>query len=430
MLTEPEQLLLAAAVDGDLPPTEAKALARLLAAKPDAVRLLARLNANAERVRALPRGRAPAHVLQNVMARVQPATPSTHRPPSRRPNWLPYLIAASVLLTFAAGSALFFRATTAAETEQAQSQLLPPPGHTLTFELEASDSPRALAKGGPTPEVNVTSSKPTDGDAAVAKGDGLPKETVVAKTLPDPTPPLTPKQIELFGSGLMIDRKPLRKVEPALPVVFSALEADAADIAAKLKEEFARGGVCRLDLFSKNAAAAVEQLQAAAKAAGVNVFLDAATAEQLKKPAGVVFAVVIENCTADELTALLAAVSKGAGGTARASEGVFGTAALLAADGSIPTTPSKVATEGQMVKAMLGTDFVPAKPIVKSPDGKPLSDGTLKEIVGSVKKSEKAAVVVTPSLTTPKSGEVKQFLDKRGDRKPDSVPLLVLVRPV
>jgi hypothetical protein len=61
-----------------------------------------------------------------------------------------------------------------------------------------------------------------------------------------------------------------------------------------------------------------------------------------------------------------------------------------------------------------------------------VSDGTLKEVVASVKKGgEKAAVVVTfaAKQNAGKSAEVKQFLDARGERKAGTVPLLIVVRP-
>jgi hypothetical protein len=76
----------------------------------------------------------------------------------------------------------------------------------------------------------------------------------------------------------------------------------------------------------------------------------------------------------------------------------------------------------------------------KNPDpSKPLSAGTADQIVKSVtgqgKSGEKSALVLTwnpvPGRPVPQgnSAEVKQFRAKRGDRKPDAVPVIIVIRP-
>lgn len=407
MLTESEKLLVTAAVDGELTPAEATAFGRLLADSPEAGRLFRRLKATAAGLRALPRRAAPAGLAQRVLARVRPATQVSRKPP-RRGSFLPYLVAASVLVAVAAGSFFAFRGESA-RTDQAEQKLLPPPDHPV---LPASEpvEPVAVAKGGAGEDGTV---KGSADDGAVAKvwPTDPPPVVVVQK-------PLTPEEKELYGAGVLIEPKPLKRIEPAVPVIFSAAEFAQEETRDRLKQELAKEGGFRLNLFSKTPAAAMEQLHAAATAAGVNVFVEAVTAKRMaERPPGMAFAFYVENLTADELSALLAATATQVNAQPK-PETVLGPAHLVPAD----------APEQADVKQMLGLDWAPPKP--KPADGKPISDGTLREVIASVKKpGEKAAIALTLKANSARSAEVKQFLDKRGDRKPGTTPLLVVVRP-
>ena len=67
---------------------------------------------------------------------------------------------------------------------------------------------------------------------------------------------------------------------------------------------------------------------------------------------------------------------------------------------------------------------------------KPISAGTADQIVKSVsgKPAEKSAVLLTCAPTTARTApntsvELKQFLAKRGDRKPNAVPVVIVIRP-
>ncbi len=413
MLTEPEQLLIAAAVDGGLTPVDAKALDRLLASKPEAGVLLRRLKANAARLAALPKRRAPHALAAKVMARVWPVTPARKLVPARR-SLAPFAIAASLFLAVTAGSFLFFHGKDATSQEQAQQDQLPPAGVGAMPADVPTVEPVAFAKAG-AGEDGV--SKPATDDGAFAKR--TPAETPEMVVVQAPKP-LTPEEIELIGSALMIESKPLKQIDPALPLLFSALDLDKSDPQARMKKELAKDAGFRLNLFSKNTVAAVEQVQAAAKSVGVHVFVEGNTAERIKKPMAVPYAVYVENLTADELTALFAALSKQVNTQSR-PDTILGSAHFIPAD----------ANEQKDLKELLGLDWPQAK-AAKPSDGKSVSEGTLKEVVASVKKpGDKAAVVVTYAarLNAGKSSEVKQFIEKRGERKPGTVPLLIVIRP-
>lgn len=409
MLTEPEQILIAAAVDGGLTPAELKAFDHLLASKPEAGRLFGQLKAQAARLAALPKRPAPKTLAATVMARVRPITPA--RTPVRGRSWLPVAVAASLFVAVTAGSFLFFRGNTA-HGDQAQRDRLPPVGQGTVAQNVPTDEPVAFGKGG-AGEDGL--SKPAGEDGAIAKLP--PTETPPVVVVQDPKP-RSPEEIELLASALMIESKPLKQIDPALPLLFNALELNQPDPQTRLKKELAHDAGFRLNLFTKNAPAAVEQLQAAAKAVGVSVFVDGNTAERLKKPQTWIYAVYVDCLTADELAAFFATLAKQAGEQSR-PETVLGTAHFVPAD----------VTEQKDLKELIGLDW-PAK--AKAADAKGVSDGTLKEVVASVKKSgEKAAVLVTYAnrLNAAKSPEVRSYLDRRGERKAGTVPLLVVIRP-
>jgi anti-sigma factor RsiW len=412
MLTESDKLLITAAVDGELSPAETTAFERLVMSDAEAALLFRQLKDASARLAALPKLPAPKSVAANVMARVRPVTPARKVPPRRR-SLLPYIIAASLFLAVTVGSALLFRTA----TEQAQRDKLPPPDSPVVPENtpQLPGDQEALAKAGPGEDGVV---KPAADDGAFAKLPPAEVEPVAVVQVPKP---LTPEEKELFGVGLMVESKPLRQVDPALPMVMSALDFDKDEPQAKLKKELTREGGFRLNLFSKNTAAGVEQVQAAARAVGVHVFVEANTAERIKKATmPLPYAVYVENLTADELAALLAALSKQANEQPK-PETLLGSAHLVPAE----------AAEHKDLKELIGVDW-PQPKAVKPGEGKSVSDGTLKEVVASVKKGgEKAAVVVTfaAKLNAGKSAEVKQFLDVRGERKAGTVPLLIVVRP-
>jgi hypothetical protein len=154
----------------------------------------------------------------------------------------------------------------------------------------------------------------------------------------------------------------------------------------------------------------------------VNVFVDAATADRMRKPLGLTYAVYLENLTPDELAALFAALSTQVNANPKPDT-------VLGAAHFIPAT----ATETKDVRELIGTDLTVTKAGAKADEPKPISSGTLPMVTAAVKKSEKAGVVFTflpanARVGANKSNEVKQFLDKRGDRKPGTVPVLVVIR--
>lgn len=416
MPTDADLILLTAAVDGELTPAQAKAVRRLLAADPAAARLFAQLKADAARLKALPRRQAPAGTARRVMARVAalPATPA--RKPARPAAWVPFAVAASVLVAVAAGSFYFFAPPAQPHTDDLARHLpAPPPDDPAAKEARGVAVAKA-ASGGSTPDGVAVAKVGPDAEVIPA-----PRPDVVAQ-VPPPAPP-EPKDV--FTVGEWIASKPLTFADVKLPTLVAGTEFDRRDVAAILEREFARDLPHRVDVFSQSPAVALDQLQAAAKAAGVTLFTDALTAERMKLPAGFTFAVYLENLTPAELAAVFGRLAKQANAQPN-PDAVLGAAHL------IPAGP----TEQKEVKDLIGVEFATAKaakPAVGPAEPKPISADTLAKVTAALKKGEKAGVVVTflpPNFRTgaAKSAEVKQFLEKRGERKPGTVPVLVVIR--
>ncbi len=416
MPTDKELLLLAAAVDGDLSPDQAKAVRRLLAADPSAARLFAELKADAARLKALPRRKAPAGTARRVMARVTALPVTTPvRKPAPRAAWVPFAVAASVLAAVAAGSFYFFAPPAQPHTDDLARHLpaLPP-------DDPAAKEARGVAVAKPGADID---------SAAVAKAGPDADIEVIPAPRPDVVvqvpPAVMPEPKDVFTVGEWIASKPLTFADVKLPTLVAGTEFDRRDVAALLEREFARDLPHRVDVFSKSPAVALEQLQAAARAGGVNLFTDALTAERMKLPAGFTFAVYLENLTPAELAAVFGELAKQANAQPR-PDTILGAAHLIPAG----------ATEQKEVKDLIGVEFAvakAAKPAVGPAEPKPVSADTLAKVTAAVKKGEKAGVVVTflpPNFRTgaAKSAEVKQFLEKRGERKPGTVPVLVVIR--
>jgi hypothetical protein len=65
---------------------------------------------------------------------------------------------------------------------------------------------------------------------------------------------------------------------------------------------------------------------------------------------------------------------------------------------------------------------------------KSIADGTADQLAAALRKGGKSAILLTylpvVGRTNPAaSKEIRAFLERRGDRKPDAVPLLIVIRP-
>ena len=412
MLTAHETQLIAAAVDGELSGAQSHAFRQLLAAKPAAAELFRALQADAARLRYGAIRPIPVSQVSAVLARTRSGTqPKIRRAaPTTRSLLLHYAIAASVFFTLCSASLWVFTAGNRREQERVQQGRLP--------------------------VVNPTHATPEQDSFAIARSvPRIPDRQAIPEVLPVPPEVVArkPQDSELapaprsaigdvVGSGIIENPKPLTENALRLPYVFAANELDRMDVQTRLKEEFAQDPAFRLDLFSKNAAAALELLQASAKQVGVTVSVDARTQDLIAKKIPVPVAFFLDGLTAPELAALLGSLGKQLQIQNPAS---LGAAHLVPMGGA----------DFRDVKESIGIDLIPARPTRASGEPKSVSADTLGKVTGAVKKAtDKAAIAVAflpaNARTVPaQSKEIKAFLDKRGDRKAGTLPLLIVIRP-
>jgi hypothetical protein len=425
--------LLTAAVDGELTPAERKAAERLLRESAAARALFARLKADAARLRKLPRVPAPADLADNVLAtirdRAMSPTPLPPARPDRRLNWsaLPVwanvVTAAGVLLTITAGSYLYFTASqnySAGENQKVAAK--GPVGAEI-----AADHPRLHADIGdaaPPPKAEPARSGP---EAIAVRPRVLgPEVGPVPREVPADIlteRPIDTPEIESFQ---------LDKIRVSHFFNLDDLPGDAA-ARKKLTDEMRKDELIRLDLFCRSSPKALDMVLAALKARGITVFADAFAAEQLKKKNPPELMIFTEVLTPDEATQLLTAL--GAEDAKRAGDGPSELDALVAA----PFLHADLAT----LSRLLGVPNLEPRP-AKGKAGvdirKPLPEGTASQLAnslaklgGGAPKAERAAVVVSYAPVNPTPGasrEIKQFLDRRGDRKAGAKPLMLVLRTV
>ncbi|MDY3552856.1 hypothetical protein R5W24_001945 [Gemmata sp. JC717] len=201
----------------------------------------------------------------------------------------------------------------------------------------------------------------------------------------------------------------------------------------------------RFDLFVRDPARGVEMLQHAARASGVTVHADAATLDRLKKRQVHSVVVYAECLTAKELAALFAKIAvEDAKYSPRVGDSLHAAAVVRSDELELKTV---LGLDVGLYKRPAGNSShgVGGSDRVVTP-GKAVSANTLDQVVQSVsggstppapKAQERPMVLLTWQTTHPgiartnplQSTELKQYLQKRGTRKPAAVPALIIIRP-
>ncbi len=351
-------------------------------------------------------------------------SPAPLSSPRKSQTWVPFAVAASLLLTVGTSSFWYFSRDTA---NSALNSNNPP----LASRSGAADPAwdNWLPAGGVPPTAPMPAEKGSKGvfvqHSPVTPGS-VERDPVAVAPMPqegrDPlfAPLSTPTHLDL--------------VQVRVPFLKPLADFDREDIRQQLKEELARDPAFRIDIFTRDSARAVQFFQTAAKAARVPVYADTATmALVAKRQTTTSIVVYIESLTATELTDLFAKLNAE---DAKISPRVFDV---------LHATPVVKSDEAEM-RSILGIDPGLFKRTVPAPErrdngmdsAKSISADTADQIVRSIatgqgKLSEKSAMLMTwgPSnvRTIPaNSGELKSFLTKRGERKPNAVPVIIVIR--
>jgi anti-sigma factor RsiW len=435
MIPADQHELIAAAVDGELSATETRAFRRLLDSSAEARALFAKLKADRDRVRALPRVAPPADLQARILKRIAASTPAPvvnpARPrmaePARRamPVWVPVAAAASLLLSVTAVSFAFYNGRTRTGTESAKnpySDALPATAAGTSAVPSPTAAPRPVpADPDAVARVDVSPVPPAAPSRPVA-----PEAVAIA---PEPRP----VRPDFIGAPPLPPIPPLDFIKARVPFLRPVADLDRDDTRQELADELGREPTAyRLDLFVRDTARGVELFQNTAKAAGLTLHADATTLGRLKNKQVATVVVYTESFTAAELSGLFA---KLAAEDTKYSPRVCD---------SLHALPAVSADEKELSR-VLGVNVG----LFKRPTGsgagqgtdrgdKNVSAGTIDSVSKSLngtapKPGEQTAVLLTwqsdPAWTKPAaSAEVKQYLAKRGPRKPGAVPAVVVIR--
>lgn len=422
--------LLTAALDGELTVAEQKAVRRLLRESKPARTLFGQLKADAVRLRSLPRVAAPAELAENVLAvigeramRPTPLPPIPPRPKfnwARLPIWANVAAAAGVLLVITLGSYVYFAASD---------------------QFFAEHHGKAVAKRGqakppthPQPEPAIPDPPPERRDRSP---DPLPQPDAVARRGTG-GPEVGPEPRQVIEPGTLTSPpQEMPEIEPFQPhkIRLSHLARlrdlpDDPDARKKLAAEMRKDELIRLDLFCQSAAKGYERVVAALKKRGITVVTDGYARDRISRHAPTELMLFTEALTPDEVAQIMAAL----GAEDRAGPGLFDT--LVAA----PFLGEDLVKLGRL----LGVPNVTSK-LPKAKGGvdvrTPLPEGTAQHVANSLSglgtkasRSAKPAPMAVVVAYSPRnahpaaSPEIRQFVERRGDRQPDTKPLMLVLK--
>jgi hypothetical protein len=442
MISEEQLQLITGAVDETLTEHDAARLRRLLDASVEAREVFAKLKRDSDRLRKLPIVDPPANFHARVMAKIAslttlstPGPTRRTRPDRRRPEdqpresqpWIPVAIAASVLIGIAGCSYWIF---TRDNSSLARNSSHPPPA-TRKGAADPAWANWLPVDGARPPSAPMPQERSTNN---LVRNDS---QTPIVPTVESSDVAIAPIPRIVHGplhaSPFMPVILPFDFVKVRVPFLQALVDFDRDNVRQQLIEELGRDPAFRIDLFARDSARGVQILQNAANAVGLKVHADSTTMNYLKK--GQVSSVVFytDAMTAVELTALLAKLNTE---DAKISPRVFD---------SVHATPVSRVDEIEL-RSVLGADPGLFKRAIPSPErgtkeidkGKSISAGTADQIVKSIttgqgKTVEGSAVLLTWSpmqARTPPttSAELKTFLSKRGERKPNAVPVIIVIR--
>ncbi len=251
---------------------------------------------------------------------------------------------------------------------------------------------------------------------------------VVVETItvaPSPRPARNPN---IYTAEPRPDIGPLDLVRIRVPFLKPLADFDHEETRQQFVEELGRDPAFRIDVFTRHLPKSVDWFRNAAKVSNVNVAVDAATLDRVSKSQVNAVVVYIESMTPSELADLFA---KLCAEDAKITPRIFDT---------VHATPV-VEDDQKALRSILGVDpglFKRPAQEKGAENPKPISSGTVDQIVKSLsagqgKETEKSAILMTwtPSMgrTIPSSSvELKQFLLKRGERKANALPVMIVIR--
>ncbi len=430
MLTDSDRELICAAVDGQLSNEQESGFRTLVAESADALQLFQSLQSHSRRLQAIPQRPAPLSLAPKVMTsvrqlpQVKPSAAYRDEQSKRSVGWIPYVVAASLLL--AVTSASFWFAAHRPNDQNAvthRKQLTRPTD--LSHDKSVASSALAPESGNdllPHPRVIDRNSLLT----AVA----IPTPNTI-EVAPEPRP-YTPGDV--IGSATFHDQSPLTAVHSRVPFLANVADFDTIEFSARLRDELGRDPAFRLDLFTRDPLRAGDVFQTVIKKAQVTLTIDLLAQERMKKKLPSAWVIYVETLNAEEITKLFGLLAV----QTRAEEKnpAFTSGHLYPAFQADPKDllyPTSQA-DTKDLRDLLGVDLGPGKRL-KAVATKPLAATTVDQVTTALQKNNKPALMLTylpvagrnsPNL----SAEIQSFLAKRDDRKPGTIPLMIVIRPL
>jgi len=428
MLPDVHLQLLTAAVDGELTPKEAHLLRRVLAESPEAVTLLDQMKSDRECLRNLSIAEPPPDLRERISARLATlpphrfvihAVPTELASPAAAPrSWLPLAVAASLLLGISALSFGFFVRTNESNTRSpgrnhmvhgAVIPALPPEDHYPSSPIRI-EPPSAVQTRvevpvpGPAPHLNP------------------PDREFVGPPAPGPNP--------IFVAPPPSPLAPFTTARVRVPFLTTVMDLDREDVRQQFTEELALEPAWRIDLFTSDAPRGVEQFLTAARANGIAIQVDAFAMDRIRRKLGGTFVIYTEALTSAELRELFGKI---AANHARASQPVFDAVHMFPLQGN----------DMKDLRDLLGFDPGVGKKNVPGPlprsdaNTKPISAETGDQVVRNLttqsakpKPIDKPGVLLSfsPRVNPMLSKELLDYRNRRGERKPNAIPVMIVIR--
>ncbi len=356
--------------------------------------------------------------------------------PRRKPTWdsqrlLPWIsiaTAASVIIIVSLFSFIYF---VASEKQMAN---LPEPD-------------RANAKVAPTvknpPKIET---KNVNGDRVIVKPvekEPAEEPSTLVKEMPAAIEPelitVRPRPAtntdNIVATPTQPELEPFRVVKIRLPLLLELKDLDQQYPRQKLREELKRDEVIRVDLFCKENSRAAELLNAAFKARGQQLLIDGIAQDRLKRKQKSDYVYFTESMTAEEIAQLLeqlGADDKKAE-LKKAGDGQFDRFMLA------PFLPADVAELAKALGVPVSQVKLPKPKALSSIDPRrSLESVTAAQLAANLPKAgaragDKLTLVLPYGLTNhfpQNSKEIKSFLDKRSERKPNTLPLMLVLQTI
>lgn len=411
MFSDDLSQLLSAYVDGELTARQQEAILKLLRKSATARSMLQQMQADAARLRSLPRHEPANDFAKSILAALS-ATPSPRRVAARPAAerslspWIGLPAAAAVLLAVFFGSYRYF---------SVEREALPP---SQPVAAAAKDSERVASadtlvnpsvadnKIGNAPATDLPERSPPDRNAAKAPA-------LKAAAPASATQPRIPPKKELDGvfTTPAAKQEMFELVDPTNSLALSVRELAQKSMQQRLRAAFKPGEAYRLELTGSANAKAVEALTKAIQSQGMLVLVDDAALQRAKHPKWMTdYAVLAEDVTPDELVNLFTRLGRAErdADVKRADAARFHDLVVL------PLSAEDNKEAGKLLGIESSLLTVPNK-----------SAGV------AVSSPQALLFVYNPPRSQPSSSkEIKRFLEARTQKRPGAVHILLVMRAV